>query len=212
MSAPSLPPLPSEPTDDEMAALVRRAQDGDADARDELFAGVRPRLERWIAARMGPALRSRLDVEDALQDTLLEAHRSLDKFQATGARAFFGWLVAVAENRIRDLVDRFRAAKRDPAREQDLTSKIESARTTPTGRAVRREEHERLLTVMASLPEIHRDVLRLLLVERRAPTDAATILGITVKTLYVRRVRAVQAALELLGESESGMGLKGRTP
>lgn len=207
-----VPPLPPEPTDDEMATLVRRAQAGDADARDALFGGVRPRLERWIAARMGPALRSRLDVEDAVQDTLLEAHRSLDRFQATGARAFFGWLVAVAENRIRDLVDRFKAAKRDPAREQDLTSRIESAYTTPTGRAVRRDEHERMLTVIAALPATHRDVLRLLLVERRAPSDAAAILGISVETLYVRRVRAVQAAEESLRSEEAGEGLRGSAP
>ena len=75
----------------------------DPQAFEELFSRLHGRLEMWIGLRMGPLLRSRLTVDDVMQETLIEAHRSLASFRDRGPGSFRRWVFSVAENRLRDL-------------------------------------------------------------------------------------------------------------
>ncbi|MEZ6016169.1 MAG: sigma-70 family RNA polymerase sigma factor [Planctomycetota bacterium] len=65
-----------------------------------------------IEARMGARLARRASAEDVLQEALLGAWRSRGTARWEGPRAFRGWLLAIALNRLRDLADEASADKR----------------------------------------------------------------------------------------------------
>ena len=83
----------------------------------------RPRLLAFVAHRMGPALRQRLDPEDIVQEVSLAAVRPAHAPTPAEAheREPFGWLCHVAEQRIIDAHRRyFATAKRDAGREVSI--------------------------------------------------------------------------------------------
>ena len=181
------------PADDGVAGLLERARAGEAGALDDLFSHVRAPTERWIACRLGPSLRSRLDVEDVLQETLTAAFRGIAQFEGNRMEALLTWLRTIAENRIRDASDWMHAKRRSPERERFLRASLQSARTSPSIRAVQTEEHERLLETLVALPVVHREILRLVRLEGRSHREAAELLGISEKNAGVRLVRALKA-------------------
>ncbi len=184
-------------------ALVRRAQDADAIAREQLFVHIRPRLEAWIASRVGPRLRTRLDVEDLFQEICMSAHTALDSFSPDGNEAaFWRWITTIAHNRIRD-AHRYHvgAQKRSAEAEQRLEHQLTSSWTSPSLRAVRRDQHERLLLAIARLDEPHRDVLRVVEFEHHSYKEAASILGISASNVSARLTRARTKLGELIRKS-----------
>ena len=136
--------------------LVLLAQQGDAGALDQLCRVYGERIRRIIRLRMSPALRSQLESMDLVQDALAAAVGNLDRFIYRDEGDFLRWLVHVAENRIRDQIDRIHAAKRDIRREIRLKSAAGSPErdsptvaagvvtTTPSVLASRHEELNRL--------------------------------------------------------------------
>jgi RNA polymerase sigma-70 factor (ECF subfamily) len=191
-----------EPDTRETLFLLGRAREGSREALEDLFRRYRVRLERWIACRLGPSLRRRLDVEDVVQETLAAAYQSLDGFKATSPESFRNWILSIAENRIRDAHDYFHAKKRDPEREQELDSRYRDAITSPSMRVARKEGHERILEVLASLKESHREVVRLVKFEGLSYKEAGTRLDISPKNVSVRLVRALKALREGLNAED----------
>ena len=93
-------------TDEPAADLVRRAQTGDRDAFGLLVERYRPRLTRQIEARMGENVRSRLQVDDVLQETIASALESIGRFRWRGENSFYSWLGSIAENIIRHAAEK----------------------------------------------------------------------------------------------------------
>lgn len=60
--------------------LLREAGAGSAQAYDRLFARHRARLHEFVALRLDPRLRPRIDADDVVQETQLEAFRRLSEF------------------------------------------------------------------------------------------------------------------------------------
>lgn len=96
--------------------LVRRSQDGDTAARDELFRRILPRLRHAVALRLGKRVREVVEDEDIVQETLLDAHTQLGAFVPRSDGALMHWLATIAENKIRSRVRREHAQKRDVGR------------------------------------------------------------------------------------------------
>lgn len=177
--------------------LARGAADRDPDAFAELFLRVRGRLEMWITLRMGPLLRARLTVDDVMQETFIQAHRSLEGFQAEGDGSFRRWIFSVAENRLRDLRKYHDAQKRTPLRETPHPDDDERRRwaalasgdTSPSSGAHRSDVTRRMTEAIGRLPEELREVLILRAIEERTFRETAERIGRTttvVKGLYSR--------------------------
>jgi RNA polymerase sigma-70 factor (ECF subfamily) len=77
---------------EEEARLLARAREGDFEA----FAEFVRRFERRVRALLGRLLDDERDVEEAAQDTFVQAWRSLDSFR--GEAAPFTWLYRIAVN------------------------------------------------------------------------------------------------------------------
>jgi len=185
-------------------ALVERARRGERPAFDRLFAIVAERLALFVRLRTGPQLAAQVEVVDVLQETYLQAMKSLATFEFRGERALLAWLCRIAENRLRDLAQNHGAAKRGAAVERvEFEHVLELARESATGpmtAAARSEARERLCGGLDSLKEDEREVLLLRYFQERELEDIAGCVGLSVSA--VRRLLA--RSVERLGRSLGG--------
>lgn len=132
-----------------------------------------------IQSRMGPALRQHMTAEDIWQETLMCAWRDRKQCEWRGLREFRAWLVQVAENRIREAVERLNADKRSLSRELPFSS-LSPARPqstdgsafdppgetrTPSSLLAHTERAAAMQEALERLPEIYRKVLWLRIFE-----------------------------------------------
>jgi RNA polymerase sigma-70 factor (ECF subfamily) len=107
--------------DSPVAALLERARSGDQDARNELFEHCRAYVTLVARAQVGSWLQAKVDHSDLVQQTLLEAHRGLDKFRGTTDGEWLAWLKRIVQHNAADFVRRYgKAGKRRAAREVSL--------------------------------------------------------------------------------------------
>jgi RNA polymerase sigma-70 factor, ECF subfamily len=58
----------------------------------------RPALERFLHSRLPPRVRRLEDTQDAVQEVLLRAHRTLERFEYRGVGSFWAYLRTIARN------------------------------------------------------------------------------------------------------------------
>ncbi len=84
------------------AMLLGLIQQGDVQARDELFRRCLPLLRRFAHGRLPHFRRDLSETDDLVQVTLLRALNRLDSFESEGRGAFFGYLRTIMMNAVRD--------------------------------------------------------------------------------------------------------------
>jgi RNA polymerase sigma-70 factor (ECF subfamily) len=184
--------LPLAPRDRE-AALVVRAKAGDHEAYAKL---VRPH-ER-VAYRLAAAITGgRADAEEAMQNGLVKAYRSLHRFRA-GA-AFRPWLLRIVVNEAHNVVRAERRHLRLGARaaERHVTSG-----SGADDAVIAREDVDTALAALARMPKTDRLALALRYFAELPDAEAAKLAGTSVEAYRVRLVRARKRLQTLLEESD----------
>jgi len=100
--------------------LVVLAKDGDKSALNQLYMVYAERVRRIVRLRMNKELRPKLDSMDLVQDALLSALGGLGDFTYKNEGDFLRWLSKIAQNALRDNLDKLHAAKRDIRKEVRL--------------------------------------------------------------------------------------------
>jgi len=185
--------------------LAGAAAGGGSVAFERLVERVKGRLAMWISLRLGPQLRARVAEDDVLQETLIEAYRSLATFHDNGPGSFLRWMLSVAEHRIKDLHKFHSRERRDMARERtaapgrdDESRFLESLSgswSSPASLAHRREQAARVVRRIESLDEEVREVVILRAVEDRTFAEVAELLDqpkTTVYELYARGLKRLR--------------------
>ena len=98
---------------DSTLTLLTRAQAGDAQALDDLFARYLPNLRKWASGRLPQWARDVTDTQDVVQEVLLETFKRIEGFEHRGEGALRAYLRQAVMNRIRD---ELRRAGRHPKR------------------------------------------------------------------------------------------------
>src|SRR5688572_8300053 len=87
---------------DSLALLVQRAAAGDEQAVAELLGLHRDQLTRMVQLRLDTRLRGRVDPEDIVQETLLEAMKRLPDYAREPTLSFPVWLRFLAGQKLVD--------------------------------------------------------------------------------------------------------------
>ena len=157
--------------DDKTRQLVALAKDGDRLALNQLCAVYGQRVLWLVRLRMGAELRSKLESVDLVQDVLVSALKDLGNFTYNTEGDFVRWLSKIAENRLRDNLDKLHADKRDIRKEIPLRAHGQStggrplggheplAATTPSLIMSKREDLSKLEKAMDALKPAYREVI-----------------------------------------------------
>lgn len=119
------PLLASMPADElpeftESMHLLRKAQDGDDVALDELFQRYQARLSRIVRIGLTARLRRCVETVDIVQETYRAALKRIGDLELRSTASILQWLAKIAENQMLDTHRRFYGLKRDKRREQRL--------------------------------------------------------------------------------------------
>jgi len=173
-------PLSRASSDDE-ADLVARAADGDHEAYAAL---VRP-YER-VAYRVAAAITGwNADAEEASQNGLLKAYRSLHRF--TPGAAFRPWLLRIVVNEAHNVVRSRRRHERLGVRARE---QHDAAIAGPEDAVVAREEVATVLGALGQLSEDDRLVVALRYFAELPDAEAAALADTSKEAYRVRLMRA----------------------
>lgn len=187
---------------------MRAALAGDRGAFDALFDSALPRVRTMAIFGMGARLRSRIEVDDAVQEIFTEALRRLPQFDPAREPSFFAWLRGIARHKILALADReFGRDKRDPRREMraDATGfggLPPATITSPTGAIVRNEQLDLLHRALVHLSPEHRQVILLRCIEGCPVSEVAAHLNRTENATSVLLFRAMEKLREAYAREE----------
>ena len=150
---------------------------------DRLVRAHGRRLRNFIRRRVGNSA----DVEDLVQDTCLEALRSLSRYQGTARPET--WLFGIALNLVRG---HYKRASMQPVLDSDMPDgEVEDTLAEdPIETIERHQEIDRLFRMMAQLPQASVSVLTLVFDERLTYEQAASRLKVPVGTVRSRIARA----------------------
>ena len=171
-------------------------------------------IDGWI----GRDLARVVAAEDIWQEALFLAWRDREQHAWRGVRAYRGWLLEIARNRVRDHARRASALKRGGGDKPALFSEmgleegatlgslLPAGSTTPSRVAHTNEQAARMRAALAELPDEQADVLRRHLFEEREMTDVAEELGIGLSAAWYRFRAGSEAYAQVLTRLEGGAG------
>ena len=178
------------------AAIAGRVLAGDTEAFAVLVERYYERCARYAVRVIG----NREDAEEAVQDTLLRAFRSLHRYEERGQ--FASWLFRILANQCRSTVARVARRERkfpdlyaDDARPVDVGPNGDGETL-----ALHDSSGERLDTALAQLPPDQREALALRFGESLSYEDMSAITGAGVSALKMRVSRATARLRVLLME------------
>jgi RNA polymerase sigma-70 factor (ECF subfamily) len=154
---------------DDNELLARKAAEGDESALAELLQRHLPAVRAFVRSHMAPQLRARESTSDVVQSVCRELLTHQERFQHPGENGFVAWLYTTARRKIQNRARDLQREKRDAAREVHGIGEtalgelgLAYARiSSPSGRALRAEEVQRLEVAIDQLPEEQREVVTL---------------------------------------------------
>jgi RNA polymerase sigma-70 factor (ECF subfamily) len=173
--------------------LVRRAQEGDSSAYEEL---VRTHQRRVLGV-VGGILRGSEDVEDVAQQALAKAYFSIRGFDLRSA--FGTWLYKIAVNECWDYLRKKKVRRlvyeadlsEEQVRKLDSVAEHTFANQQPREDAARTLERRQLIErLLEELDEKDQSMLVMKEVEGFSVEEIGEILGLNVNTVKVRLFRA----------------------
>jgi RNA polymerase sigma-70 factor (ECF subfamily) len=180
--------------------LLARLRQGDERAFETLVRNYGPRL-RAVAQRL---LQDRAEAEDALQEALLSAFRSLAQFK--GEARLSTWLHRIVVN-VSFMKLRSRRRKPEESLEPLLPTFLADGhqakpggpwKPNPEEELGRKETCARVREAIGRLPESYRTVLILRDIEELDTEESARLLGTSITATKIRLHRARQALRTLL--------------
>lgn len=146
----------AEDSEDEISALIARAQAADPEAFSAAFRMLQSRLHRQALFLTG----NEHHAVDLLQETMLEAWKHLRRYD--GRARFFTWLCSIMAHRHYDWMRRFRARTRKlfSSTQEELESVLECA-ATPIDQAEALDRARVMRECLDSLPARQRTVIYL---------------------------------------------------
>ena len=195
--------------DQEQAAQVQQAVQGEGDALQQLIMRCHGPLYGTVEGRMSPGLRRHVDPDDVLQEAYVAAFKSIQRCSFDGPAGFYKWLERIALDRLKDTQRNLKRLKRDVGRRQtgaggagtsypDLVERLASPQSTPSRQLAKREASAAVLSSMARLTDAQRQVVRMRILEGRQAAEVAGALGKTEAAVHMLCHRGLKALREMM--------------
>jgi RNA polymerase sigma-70 factor (ECF subfamily) len=181
--------------------------------QDQGLEDFRPYLTLLARLRLPPQIQSKLDANDIVQQTLLEAYQARDRCQGWNRAQQAAWLRQILVRNLANAVRDLSRARRDVAREQSLDAALEESssrleawlaaeQSSPSQQAEHNEQAVRLARALASLPDAQREVVMLRHLEGRPLADISRQIGRSPAAVAGLLHRGLEQLRALLQEPE----------
>ena len=192
--------------------LVALAKEGDESALNQLCSVYGERVRRIIRFRMDRKLRPKLDSVDVVQDALILALGGLQNFTYKNEGDFLRWLSRIAENKLRDIFDKFHADKRDVHKEIPFKKRGRSTEgssvgaagpmrtTTPSVIVCKKEALDKLEKALDKLKLEYKEIIVLKRIEGLSHAEIAERLGKNTGAVRMLLARAMAALTIAYGQ------------
>lgn len=191
--------------------LLDQAKAGHGPALGQLLEQYRGYLTLLIRLQVGRRLQGKVDLDDLLQETFLEAHQAIGRLRAESEREFLAWLRQILACVLANQVRRYFGTKRrNPRLEMDLEAELDQSsraldrgliapQSSPSQQVARREQSILLAEALEKLPEDYREVIILRQLEDLSFPEVARRMGRTensVKNMWVRALARLRLLIE----------------
>lgn len=178
--------------------LVRRVIGGDDGSREQVMAIVHERAFRYARGRLGSFPQSLQAAEDIAQEVCVAVLTSLPRYDERGV-PFEAFVYSICARKVADVQ---RASYRLPTPTDDVPDVIDH-RPGPEDRAIRGDESDRAMALMATLSPLHRELLTLRVAVGLSAEDTARSLGMTPGAVRVAQHRALNKLREQMLSQEA---------
>jgi RNA polymerase sigma-70 factor (ECF subfamily) len=196
-----------------LSELMARARGGDPEALGRILEMQREFLHSLAERQLLGRVAVRADASDVVQQTFLEAHRSFEQFLGRSEPELHAWLRGILDHAIAKTIrNHALLQKRDVRREQSLDDsraggtglrqELNAGHSTPSQRAIRGEDEDRLTRALATLPDDQREAVRLRHLEGLPLAEIAQRLGRTRAATAGLLKRGMLALRKQLGRTE----------
>lgn len=179
-------PQPGEHTS-ALEAPLSEAVAGNASARAELLAVLRPMVLHYCRVRLGRQETGLLSAEDVAQDVCLAVVNALPTYQIT-ERSFRAFVYGIAAHKV---ADTFRAVARSRVEPVAEIPDVPVTLGGPEEHALDAERASVVSSLLHLLPQRHRDVLVLRIAAGLSAEETARVLGSTPGAIRVTQHRAL---------------------
>lgn len=195
-----------------------RARQGDEQALGELLLTVENYLKLLAKLQIGRHLQVKLDASDVVQETFLEAHRAIERFEGDTRDQFIAWLRSILASRISNNVRRYLGTQaRDIRLEQQIQIDLDQSAMSLGGmfvdpgetpsQLVSQEEQSRLVVeCLSKLSADYQHVLVLRHLEGKTFPEIATLMNRSVDSvekLWVRGLSKLKKEFLVARDDES---------
>jgi RNA polymerase sigma-70 factor (ECF subfamily) len=202
-------------TTPDLLTLLESARSGDAAARGALLEPYARYLSLLARVQIGRRIQGKVDADDVVQETFIEAHRQFAGFRGTSEAELLAWLRRILAGQIALTVRRYVGTKgRDVNLERELAVQLDQssqaigrdagggalvgAFSTPSQRASRREQAALLADALGKLSEDYREVIILRHIEQLSFAEVSRRMNRSedsVQKLWVRALASLRRAL-----------------
>ncbi len=191
--------------------MLQAARAGDAATLGRLLELYRRYLALLARVQIGKRLQGKVDAEDLVQDTFLEAHRHFARFQGSTEAQLVVWLRQILASRLADLLRRYLGTQgRDVHLEREIEDAFDHSsimldrglvapQSSPSQQAARREQAVLLADALAQLPEDYRETLVLRHLEGLTFPEVAQRMNRSLDSVEKLWMRALARLRQILG-------------
>ena len=196
----------TNPTD-----LLEQARAGNEPALGQLLENFTRYLTLLARVQIGRRLQGKVDADDLVQDTFMDAHRQIAAFRGTTEAEFIAWLRRILAGQLAQTIRRYLGTKgRDAMLERELAVQLDqsgeildrglvASQSTPSQHASRREQGVILAEALDKLPRDYREVIILRHLEDLPLVEAARRMGRTEDSVQKLWVRALVSLRKQMG-------------
>lgn len=170
--------------DTALARVIARAKSGDDDAKEQLVAHLRPRVFRYVLARVLDAHLA----DDVTQEVTVTMLTALPRYVDQG-RPFAAWVLGIAANKVSE--SRRTATRRHESPADTLPDYAADPQLEPETAVLRLDTSRYVANLLATLPEQQAEVLRLRVAAGLTAEETAAVLGMTAGAVRVAQHRAL---------------------